>query len=337
MRAADLMTTEVVTVSPDTPTREIARALLEHRISAVPVVDDDGRPLGMVSEGDLIGRDEADQEARRDWWLALLAEGEALHPDFEASVTGPQRRAREVMSTPVVTVGESDTAAEIARVLAAQRIKRVPVLRDGKIVGIVSRADLLQALAAEERAPAEPPAHAAHGGLVGEVLTAIEDRFLGNHHTPTARAPARQPSEGEPEAADFRHLVADYEHQKAEHQDEARKAAAQRQRERVRELIDTHIADKNWQAILHRAREAAERGESEFLLLRFPAALCSDGGRAINAPSPDWAATLRGEAAEIYLRWKHELHPRGFHLDARVLDFPGGKPGDIGLFLSWNA
>jgi hypothetical protein len=72
------------------------------------------------------------------------------------------------------------------------------------------------------------------------------------------------------------------------------------------------------------------------MLLRFPSQLCSDGGRAINVTEPDWPATLRGEAAEIYLRWERHLKPHGFHLTARVLEFPGGMPGDIGLFLSWG-
>jgi hypothetical protein len=82
MQAHEFMTKEPVTVSPDTPTPEIARLLLAHKISAAPVVDDAGTPIGMVSEGDLLGRGDADREARRDWWLMLLAEGEALHPDF---------------------------------------------------------------------------------------------------------------------------------------------------------------------------------------------------------------------------------------------------------------
>jgi hypothetical protein len=72
------------------------------------------------------------------------------------------------------------------------------------------------------------------------------------------------------------------------------------------------------------------------MLLRFPSQLCSDGGRAINAPDPDRPATLRGEAAEIYLRWNRDLKPSGFHFTARVVDYPDGIPGDIGLFLVWG-
>src|SRR6516225_9296472 len=148
MKARDVMTTEVVTVGPDTPTGKIAELLLAKQISAAPVVDNNGAPIGMVSEGDLIGRDEAARQARRDWWLALLAEGSSLHEDLVASLRSPERTARDVMSAPVVTVDQETYVGEIARLLATYRIKRVPVLRDGRIVGIVSRADLLRALAA---------------------------------------------------------------------------------------------------------------------------------------------------------------------------------------------
>jgi len=72
------------------------------------------------------------------------------------------------------------------------------------------------------------------------------------------------------------------------------------------------------------------------MLLRLPSQLCSDGDRAVNAPRADWPKTLRGEAAEIYLRWERDLKPHGFGISARVLDFPGGMPGDIGLFLVWG-
>jgi CBS domain-containing protein len=153
MQAREFMTKDPVTVSPDTPTPEIAKLLLAHGISAAPVVDGEGTPIGMVSEGDLLGRGEADREARREWWLMLLAEGEALHPDFLATLRNPQLTAREVMSAPVVRITETTEAPEIARLLEKYRIKRVPVVRDDRIVGIVSRADLLRAFTAEHSVP----------------------------------------------------------------------------------------------------------------------------------------------------------------------------------------
>jgi hypothetical protein len=103
----------------------------------------------------------------------------------------------------------------------------------------------------------------------------------------------------------------------------------------VADLINHHISDENWRDLMHQARQAAQRGEKEFLLLRFPTQLCSDVGRAINVGEPNWPTTLRGEAAEIYLRWEQALKPHGFGLRARILEFPGGMPGDSGLFLTW--
>ena len=151
MKARHVMNSAVVAVRPDTPINDIAKTLREHRISAVPVIDEAGSPLGVVSEGDLIGRDETDREARVDWWLTLLAEGEALNPEFLASIHAPERRARDLMTAPVIAVGEETEIEEVARLLTAHRIKRVPVLRDGRIVGIVSRADLVRAVAEGKR------------------------------------------------------------------------------------------------------------------------------------------------------------------------------------------
>ena len=89
--------------------------------------------------------------------------------------------------------------------------------------------------------------------------------------------------------------------------------------------------------MLHDARIAAGKGEKEHMLLRFPCELCTDRGRAVNVPEPSWPATLRGIAAQVFLRWKRELRARGFRLTARVINFPNGVPGDIGLFLVWEA
>jgi hypothetical protein len=134
-------------------------------------------------------------------------------------------------------------------------------------------------------------------------------------------------------AADFRQLVVDHERQEVLHREKQRRAAAQQRRRRLAELIDHHISDESWRGLMHQARQAGERGEKEFMLLRFPSQLCSDAGRAVSVSESHWPATLRGEAAEIYLRWEHELKPNGFRLGARI---PGGMPGDIGLFLIWE-
>jgi CBS domain-containing protein len=146
MIARDVMTRDVVSVTSDTPVRKIASLLVKNRISAVPVVDRSGAPIGIVSEGDLIGRREAEREARQDWWLTTLAEGEAVNPEFLASLRLNYPTARDVMSAPVIKVGEETSLAEIARLLTTHRIKRVAVVRDGRTVGIVSCADLVRAL-----------------------------------------------------------------------------------------------------------------------------------------------------------------------------------------------
>ncbi len=342
MQAHEIMTTDVVSVSPGTPTPEIAQRLLEHKISAVPVIDSSGMVIGMVSEGDLIGRSDADRKERRDWWLALFAEGGALHPDFLETLRRPERTARDVMSAPVVRVTEKTEDTEIARVLEMHRIKRVPVVRDGHLIGIVSRADLLRSLA--ERAQHREPEHLSYArNLLADALAAIDQHFLSHRHKTEASAPrASAPrasdrgTEDTLSAATFRNLLADFEHQKVERQDAATRAAAERRQQRVKDLIDQHIADGNWNAIIQRARAAAEHGEKEMMLLRFPSDLCIDQGRAINAALPEWPKSLRGAAAEIYLQWERDLKPQGFRLTARVLDFPGGKPGDVGLFLVWG-
>jgi len=147
MKAGDMMTTSVVSVRPDASAHSIALLLWKKGISAVPVVDDHGVPLGMISEGDLMPRDESEREARRDWWLKALAEGEELNPEFLQYLQSRDRSAREIMIAPIVTVEENADAVDVAELLSAKRIKRVPVMRDGRMVGIVSRADLVRAFA----------------------------------------------------------------------------------------------------------------------------------------------------------------------------------------------
>lgn len=145
MRAKDIMTSPVVTVGPYTNVGDIAKLLMKRRISAVPVVDDAGSLLGIVSEGDLMRRVGQAEEGVRSWWLRLVSDPAAEARDY---VKQHGRFAHEVMSGQVVTVSEDAAVQEIAQILEKRGIKRVPVVRDGKVVGIVSRANLLQGLAA---------------------------------------------------------------------------------------------------------------------------------------------------------------------------------------------
>jgi CBS domain-containing protein len=145
MRARDVMTTTVHTVMPDTRVSEIAKLLIDRHISAVPVVDNAGRLQGIVSEGDLMRRVESGTTKRRPWWLELLSDPDTLATEF---VKSHGIKAVDVMTTDVITVEEDADLAVIAGTLEKHRIKRVPVVRRGKVVGIVSRANLLQGLAA---------------------------------------------------------------------------------------------------------------------------------------------------------------------------------------------
>ncbi len=143
MNAADVMVSNVISVRADTTVEKIADTLLTNRISAVPVVDEHGGLVGIVSEGDLIHRVEAGTERHRSWWLEMLTGKEVLAREF---VKSHARKAADVMSHPAIAVRPDTSLSDIASLLEKHRIKRVPVVSHGKIVGIVSRANLIQAL-----------------------------------------------------------------------------------------------------------------------------------------------------------------------------------------------
>lgn len=149
MRAKDVMTASVVTVGTDTSVRDIAGTLAERRISAVPVVSADGKIAGIVSEGDLIRRAETQTERRPSWWLTLLSDPADKALDYIKAHGGT---AKDVMTRKIISVGEDATLEEIADTLERNHIKRVLVMTDGKLVGIVSRADLLRGLASRKPA-----------------------------------------------------------------------------------------------------------------------------------------------------------------------------------------
>jgi CBS domain-containing protein len=151
MKAADIMTREVVTVGPDTSVAEIAALLHENRITAVPVVDAERHVLGIVSEGDLLGRPPAGSP--RGWWLRLFDERAVL---LEEIATARHLKAHDVMTRPAVTVVEDTPVDVLASLMRRRRVKRLPVLRDGKLAGLVSRADVLDALVRQSQATSDP-------------------------------------------------------------------------------------------------------------------------------------------------------------------------------------
>lgn len=145
--AADIMTKDVKTVRPDNTIAQIAKLLSDSGISAAPVQDRDGRLLGMVSEGDLLRPVGQELAEKRAWWLNLLADGTDLSPAFLESIRVGNRLARDLMVTPVVTASPDTSVPALADMLVRHHVKRLPIVRDGKLVGIVSRADLVHALA----------------------------------------------------------------------------------------------------------------------------------------------------------------------------------------------
>jgi CBS domain-containing protein len=143
MHAVDIMTPDVICAPPETSLPELIGLMLENGISAVPIVAD-GSIVGIVSEGDLLRRAEIGTERRPSRRLELVTSSSRLAADYTKA---HGRTAAEVMTRNVVTVADTASIAKIAELLEARHIKRVPVMRDGKLIGIVSRRNLLQALA----------------------------------------------------------------------------------------------------------------------------------------------------------------------------------------------
>jgi CBS-domain-containing membrane protein len=144
MQARDVMTKDLVTVGPDTTVGDIAALLVSHRIGAVPVVSGDRKLIGIVSQTDLVHRSETGTEKRRKWWLEAFADPDSRAREY---VKSHGHRAQDVMTRVVVTVSADASLAEVADVLDTHRIRQVPVVSDGRLAGMISRADLVRALA----------------------------------------------------------------------------------------------------------------------------------------------------------------------------------------------
>lgn len=180
MHAADIMSTPVISVKPEMTVREVAKVFVEQKISGAPVVDAEGHIVGMISEGDLIHRAEVGTEQpRRPRWLDLFS----LKRDANEYVKSHGKRVADVMTADVVSVDEATPLSKIADTLERKRIKRVPVTREGKLVGIVTRANLVQALASapeEELLPIASTDREIRAMLMGE-LTGRSWAFAGRN------------------------------------------------------------------------------------------------------------------------------------------------------------
>jgi CBS domain-containing protein len=143
MRAADIMTPRVITVSGNATIGEAIRLMLQNHISGLPVVDPAGNLAGVVTEGDFLRRAEDNTEKRRTHWLEFVLGPGRLADDY---VRTHGRKVNEVMSRKLVTADENASVREIVRLMETKRVKRIPIVRGNKVVGIVSRANLLHVL-----------------------------------------------------------------------------------------------------------------------------------------------------------------------------------------------
>ncbi len=144
MKARDVMTTPVITAKPTASVLEVAKLLLQRHISAVPVVEEKGKLVGIISESDLMRRNEDGNEWQRSWWLSVIAGEQRLADDY---IKTHASKVADVMTRKVITTTPDTPLNEIATILEKNWIKRLPVLQNGQLVGIVSRANLVQAMA----------------------------------------------------------------------------------------------------------------------------------------------------------------------------------------------
>jgi CBS domain-containing protein len=193
MKASDVMIKDVITVKPNTKVQEVAEILVTKRISGMPVVDDSRKVVGMISEGDLLRRSpeglwpKAWGPPPRRGWVRLLIDGDNLDTEY---VTQPDRKVGDIMTYDIISAEPETSVSDIAILLMHHRIKRVPIIRNGKLVGLVSRANLIEALARVRRKENDvPPENYAAARMVelpdGKKLSAADDADGGPKSPPT--------------------------------------------------------------------------------------------------------------------------------------------------------
>ena len=154
MKARDIMTTRIVSVRPTTPVREVAALMIDKHVSGVPVLSADGKLQGVVSQSDLLHRHELGTDIKRKWWLRAFADSDRLATEYAKS---HGLTAADIMTRHVVAVQDDAEVSDVASILDRNKIKRVMVLRNGELVGLISRTDLVNALkSAPAPASSEP-------------------------------------------------------------------------------------------------------------------------------------------------------------------------------------
>jgi len=310
MIARDLMNSDFPFVTVDADLDYVAKLLAECGLGAVPVVDEHRAPIGIVTRSNLEEKHNAPN-------VELGPIPEFLLRDRRRPLLRANGRAlRDVMTTPAISVPQTAALADIARMMESHKLKRIPVVEGDKIIGLVLRKAVMDAMSAA--------AATQKTGRPKPVIT------LPQHVEPADRCAVAN-------AEEFRELVAEHERHIDAERDERERVAREAREQRIRELSRRRLTDGQWREMLHQARRNAAAGLTEYMLIRFPSQLCVDGGRAINAPDPHWPETLRGEPADIFRRWRNELQPRGFRIAAQIIDFPDGMPGDAALFMIWGA
>jgi CBS domain-containing protein len=309
MIARELMTRHFPYVMADADLDYVAKLLSECDIGVVSVVDAQLAPIGVVTRSNL---EKAAPAPAAD--LGPLPEF-LLRNRRKTPFRTNGRVLRDVMSAPAISIPSGAKITEIAKMMQEHHLKRAPVVDGHKIVGVLLRREVLNALS-EGKRPQE------------DVLPPPK--------------PILSPARRDPDhcdlatAEEFRDLVAAHERQLEKERDDRHRAMLELREQRIKELAAQRLTEGQWREMVSQARRAAASGMTEHLLIRFPSQLCVDGGRAINAPDPHWPETLRGEPADVYKRWRNELQPRDFQIAAQIIDFPEGLPGDAALFLMWG-
>jgi CBS domain-containing protein len=207
---SDCMTAPVVTIGPDDSARAAAEIMLRLRVSGLPVVDKQGRPLGVVSESDFSFGDAATRHKRRENWVKMLSGGQQMAADYLDILERDGESVRQIMASPAICVEESAGIDKAGALMSEHRIKRLPVLRDGAVAGMVTRADLLRFFAPQAHPPTMPITPELFEEVVEKVLSAKSKSIPEPASPPAGMAGAQTIT-----AAALKSLVAQFERDKS--------------------------------------------------------------------------------------------------------------------------